>query len=96
MEAIVLIAVFIGLAVGFVFGALVCSFCYSSIDPYPEDPYQPLDSVCVDDFCDSSKPLIKYLAENHHPHVKVIVTNNYAELLEGVTNTGEINQYIKY
>lgn len=30
------------------------------------------------------KPLMKYLAENHHPHVTVIVDGNAAELLEGI------------
>lgn len=31
----------------------------------------------------ASKPLMKFLAENFHPHVKVIVENDRAELLEG-------------
>lgn len=33
-------------------------------------------------FKEASEPLIKYLAENHHPHVTVIVVNNRAEILE--------------
>lgn len=35
------------------------------------------------DFEKVSKPLIKFLAENFHPHVTVIVENNRAEILEG-------------
>lgn len=31
----------------------------------------------------AARPLIKYLAENHHPHTTVIVDSTHAELLEG-------------
>lgn len=31
------------------------------------------------------KPLIKYLAENHHPHTKIIIDSTTAEMVEGVT-----------
>lgn len=31
------------------------------------------------------KPLMKYLAKNHHSHVTVIVDENMAELLEGIS-----------
>jgi hypothetical protein len=36
-------------------------------------------------------PIIKYLAENHNPHVVAIVTNKKAELFDGikVINTDE-------
>ncbi len=34
-------------------------------------------------FEDAAKPLIKWLAENVHPHHSVIVTSTHAELLEG-------------
>lgn len=30
------------------------------------------------------EPLMKYLAENHHPHTTCIVVNNSAEILEGI------------
>ena len=45
-------------------------------------------------FEEAVRPLIKYLAENHNPHVTVIVTSNGAELLLGETifNTDD---YIK-
>lgn len=29
-----------------------------------------------------TKPLIKYLAENYHPHIKIIVDYSSAEILE--------------
>ena len=29
------------------------------------------------------RPLMKYLAENHHPHTSIYVTSRTAELLEG-------------
>ena len=30
-----------------------------------------------------SRELMKYLAENHHPHTSILITSNTAELLEG-------------
>lgn len=35
-------------------------------------------------FLEAAKPLIKFLAENGHPHMQAIVTSTDAELLEGV------------
>jgi len=46
-------------------------------------------------FEEAARPLIKWIAENHHPHVKVIVTPTGAELVEGLRTTGEILDYIK-
>ena len=40
-----------------------------------------------DAFTDAAKPLIKFLAENFHPHVKVIVDCDSAELLEVVNRS---------
>jgi hypothetical protein len=45
-------------------------------------------------FIESAKPLIKYLAENHHPHTHVIVTATGAELSEGIIHTGEITEFL--
>ena len=43
------------------------------------------------DFKTAVRPLMKYLAENHHPHTNVIVESNRAEMVEGVKccNTDE-------
>jgi hypothetical protein len=35
-------------------------------------------------FEEAVRPLIKYLAEEHHPHVTVIATGTSAELVEGL------------
>jgi len=35
-----------------------------------------------DQFEEAAKPLIKYLAQNYHPHVKAIVDSGRAEILE--------------
>lgn len=48
----------------------------------------------IDDFKKAALPLIKYLCENHHPHVTVIVTPTSAELLEGVKFTDNITDYL--
>ena len=47
------------------------------------------------DFDSASRILIKYLCENHNPHVTVIVTPTGAELLGGLKSTGEIMDYVK-
>lgn len=41
------------------------------------------------------RPVIKWLCENEHPHVKVIITPTGAELLEGPIGTGLIEDYIQ-
>lgn len=46
-------------------------------------------------FKEASLPMIKYLNENCHPHVTVIITPTGAELLEGLRFTGEITEYLK-
>ena len=48
----------------------------------------------VKEFEELVRPIIKYLCENHHPHVTVIITPTNAELLEGICSTGSINDYI--
>lgn len=42
-------------------------------------------------FLEAAKPLMKYLCENHHPHVTAIVDGYRAELMEGLkaVNCGE-------
>ena len=41
-----------------------------------------------------SRPLIKWLNDNCHPHIKVIVDTNRAELVEGIF-TVRTDDYIK-
>ncbi|GGG47229.1 hypothetical protein [Epilithonimonas arachidiradicis] len=97
MDALIITIGVICLAGGFCLGALVVSYCENTAPHLVEmeDSYQPIETVCLDDFDNSAKPLIKYLAENHHPHTTVIVTNNNAQLLEGITSTGEITEFLK-
>lgn len=40
------------------------------------------------------RPLMRYLCENHHPHVTVIITPTDAQLLYGQMSTGQINDYV--
>lgn len=49
----------------------------------------------IDEFEELTRPVIKFLNENCHPHVSVIVTPTTAELMEGVCHTGEIMDYVK-
>lgn len=46
------------------------------------------------DFESVVRPVIKYLCENHHPHVKVVITPTNAELLEGKKSSGLIMDYV--
>ena len=47
------------------------------------------------EFRKAATPLIKYLCENHHPHVTVIVTPTSIELLEGKCAIPKIYDYVK-
>ncbi|MDO9536087.1 MAG: hypothetical protein Q7J85_12345 [Bacillota bacterium] len=49
----------------------------------------------IDEFEALARPLMKFLNDNCHPHVSVIVTPTNGELLEGVCSTGEIMDYVK-
>lgn len=46
------------------------------------------------DFKTASRPLIKYLSENHHPHVTAIVSGQSTELLEGKESHPKILDYV--
>ncbi len=45
-------------------------------------------------FLEACKPLMKYLCENYHPHVTVIINGTRAELVEGL-KTAKCEDYIK-
>lgn len=45
------------------------------------------------EFCKKTEALIKFLNNNFHPHAKIIITTNNAELVEGVMNH-KTNRYI--
>lgn len=48
-----------------------------------EDVMSDFDNPTNEKLLEAAKPLIKYLAENWHPHVKCIVDATTAEVLEG-------------
>lgn len=47
------------------------------------------------EFAKAAAPLIKYLLENHHPHVTAIVNGSRAELLEGMEQIGAGLDYVR-
>ena len=49
---------------------------------YGED--EKLDNTKQNEFAEAAKPLIKFIADNFHPHVTVIVDCSSAEMLEGI------------
>lgn len=48
----------------------------------------------IKEFEELAKPLVKWLNENYHPHVTVIITPTSVELMEGLF-TSPITEYIK-
>ncbi len=46
------------------------------------------------DFKVAALPLIKHLAENHHPHHTAIVTSTSAELLESKQSVNKVYDYV--
>ena len=46
------------------------------------------------DFETIVRPVLKYLCENHHSHVTVIITPTTAELVEGVKTIGQVLDYV--
>ncbi|MDH8702348.1 hypothetical protein M2138_001710 [Dysgonomonadaceae bacterium PH5-43] len=48
----------------------------------------------LEELKEAAKPLIKYLCENHHPHVTAIVTPTGVEVLEGVLMVQDITEFI--
>ena len=48
----------------------------------------------IDEFEVLTRPLMKYLCENHHRHVTIIITPTDTQLMYGQMSTGTINDYI--
>jgi hypothetical protein len=46
------------------------------------------------EFVKLAEPVMKYLCENYHPHVTIIITGNSAELVEGL-ECHRTNKFIK-
>lgn len=46
------------------------------------------------EFEEITRPVLKFLCENYHPHVSVIITPTTAVLYEGELSIGEINDYV--
>lgn len=56
------------------------SYCWDYAKEMIEDIIEQLKPT---NFSEASKPLMKYLAENHHPHTKAQVDSGTSELMEG-------------
>ena len=46
-------------------------------------------------FEELARPMVKYLCENYHPHITVIITPTSAELFEGLKTIGRVEDYIR-
>lgn len=46
-------------------------------------------------FEELARPMLKYLCENYHPHVTVLITPTTAELFEGLKSIGNVDDYIR-
>lgn len=47
------------------------------------------------DFESVTRPVLKYLCQNHHPHTTIIITPTTAELLEGQESLGVVHDYVR-
>lgn len=48
----------------------------------------------LEELKEAAKPLIKYLCENHHPHITAIVTPTGVEVMEGIQSVSNITEFI--
>lgn len=48
----------------------------------------------IEELREASKPLVRFLCENFHPHVYVIVSPTGAELVEGISSV-KIEEFIR-
>jgi len=48
----------------------------------------------IADLEEAAKPLVKYLCDNHHPHMTVVVDCGSAEIMEGKARV-KIEEFIK-
>lgn len=46
------------------------------------------------EFEEVARELMKFMAERHHPHTRVILNSTNAELLEGLQSTGQVFEYV--
>lgn len=53
------------------------------------------ERIQTDEFNAIVRPVIKWLCENCHPHMTVVITPTDAQLLELVDSTGQIMDYVK-
>ena len=51
-----------------------------------KEQYKQLEEV--------TKPVIEWLDNNFHPHTSIVITNTYAELIEGIASVGEVKESI--
>lgn len=48
----------------------------------------------LEELKEATKPLIKYLCENYHPHVTAIVTPTSVEVMEGIQAVPNVTEFI--
>lgn len=48
----------------------------------------------LEKFREAADPLLKYLNENHHPHVTAIITCTSIELVEGICSQPKIYDHL--
>lgn len=53
------------------------------------------EAVKTNDFETTVRPVIKFLCDNYHPHAKIIISPDRAEVVEGVKSTAIIEDYFK-
>jgi hypothetical protein len=57
--------------------------------------FEDIEKTKTDSFENVVRPVLRYLCENHHPHVTVIITPTTAELVEGIKTIGQVLDYVQ-
>ena len=63
---------------------LICEHCFSEGKTCKREEVMILKEEQRKDFEEAARPLIKWLNDNCHPHVTVVVNPSRAELSEGI------------
>lgn len=57
--------------------------------------FEDIEKTKTDSFENVVRPVLRYLCENHNPHVTVIITPTTAELVEGIKTIGQVLDYVQ-
>jgi len=66
----------------------------ANIDMTSKESIALFNKAELAEFIELTKPLIKWLCDNHHPHAKIIIEPTSAELMYGRLGTDKITEFL--